>query len=161
MVYNLSFINYAGRRVFDEIEELKELEEETRVNLYNVSARLDQINQTKEIQRMTADLKEEIKAANKSQTEEMQQMTKDLKEEIKAANSNQTEEMQQMTADLKEEIKAANKSQTQEMQRMTWSLKQEIKAVNENQTEEMTEGFNNKIDWLSRRAQGGRLKRGV
>ena len=38
MVYNLSFINYVGGRVFDEIEQLKELEEETRVNLYNVSA---------------------------------------------------------------------------------------------------------------------------
>ena len=123
MVYNLSFINYAGRRVFDEIEELKTLERETRVNLYNdVSARPDQVNQTKEIQRMTADLKEEIKAANKNQTDEMQQMTRDLKEEIEDTKVNQTVGMQRMTGYLKGEIK----NETDKMRQMTknlWDMK--------------------------------------
>ena len=118
MVYNLSFINYAGRRVFDEIEELKTLERETRVNLYNVSARLDQVNQTKEIQRMTADLKEEIKAANKNQTDEMQQMTRDLKDEIEDTKVNQTVGMQRMTGYLKEEIK----NETDKMRQLTKNL---------------------------------------
>ena len=81
MVYNLSFINYVGGRVFDEIEQLKELEEETRVNLYNVSA----------------DLKDEIEATSVNQTVKMQR----IGDEIKAANKNQTREMQQMTKDLK------------------------------------------------------------
>ena len=114
MVYNLSFVIYAG----DEIEELKTLERETRVNLYNVSARLDQVNQTKEIQRMTADLKEEIKAANKNQTDEMQQMTRDLKDEIEDTKVNQTVGMQRMTGYLKEEIK----NETDKMRQMTKNL---------------------------------------
>ena len=84
MVYNLSFINYAGGSVFDEIEQLRELEEETRVNLYNVSA----------------DLKEEIEATSVNQTVKMQR----IGDEIKAANKNQTREMQQMTKDLKKAI---------------------------------------------------------
>ena len=84
MVYNLSFVNYAGGRVFDEIEQLKELEEETRVNLDNVSA----------------DLKGEIEATSVNQTVKMQR----IGDEIKAANKNQTREMQQMTKDLKKTI---------------------------------------------------------
>ena len=58
----------------------------------------------------------------------MQQMTKDLKDEIKAANKSQTEEMQRMTKDLKEEIKAVNENQTQEM---TEGFKKELHSRKE------------------------------
>ena len=62
MVYNLSFINYAGGRVFDEIEQLKELEEEEIDQIEATS-----VNQTVKMQRIG----DEIKAANKNQTGEM------------------------------------------------------------------------------------------
>ena len=56
MVYNLSFITYAG-------DEMKQLEDKIEATSEN---------QTVEMQRMTGYLKEEIKTANKNQTEEMQ-----------------------------------------------------------------------------------------
>ena len=59
MVYNLSFVNYPGGRVF---EKMKKLNEELK-------------NHTGEMQQMTGYLNEELK----NQTGEMQQMTGYLK----------------------------------------------------------------------------------
>ena len=79
MVYNLSFINYAGGqdgRDFDETKHLKKLKKVIKLTEESI----------------TTDLKEDIMATNVNQTDEMQDMIADLRKEIKAADGNRTEE---------------------------------------------------------------------
>ena len=70
-------------------------------------------NQTKEMQRMTADLKKDIMATNVNQTDGMKEMIKDLKKDIMATR-NRAREMQTITPHLKEDI-MATKNQTERM----------------------------------------------
>ena len=145
MVYNLSFINYAGGHDGQDLDEMKNLNKlyAMRGNLTWEWMTLDakmaaNVNQTsEEMQRMTRDLKKDIMATNVEQTKEMERMTTDLKKDIiMATNVNQTKEMQRMTEDLKKDIMATNVNQTLEMQRMIADLKEEINATNVNRTEE-------------------------
>ena len=138
MVYNLSFITYAG----DEMKQLKDEIEATSEN------------QTVEMQRMTGYLKQKIETANKNQTVEIQRMTEYLKEEIEDTKVNQTVGMKQMTGDLKKEIADTKVNQTVGMKQITGDLKKEIELWIKDLKEELRPSSQSPSEGTPERGRG-------